>query len=77
MNNFISSYSISKLSFIGQKVCLYKLRTQNAFELIDKIGKIGIVRGLRLTDLNIMVLIVEFDSKTRIWFFEDELRIIK
>jgi hypothetical protein len=77
MNNFLSSYSLNKLSFIGQKVYLYKLRNPNTLDLTDKIGKIGIVRGLRLTEDNIIVLIVEFYSQTRIWFFEDELKILK
>nr|WDA99411.1 hypothetical protein GAYE_10879_006 [Galdieria yellowstonensis] len=62
---------------MGQKVYLYKLRNPNTCELTDKIGKVGIVRGLRLTESNIIVLIVEFDSQVRIWFFEDELKIIK
>nr|UNJ16210.1 hypothetical protein [Galdieria sp.] len=77
MDNFISSYSLNKLSFIGQKVYINKLRNPNTLDLTDKIGKIGIVRGLRLTESNNIALIVEFDSQVRIWFFEDELKIIK
>nr|YP_010713656.1 hypothetical protein P2030_pgp006 [Galdieria phlegrea]WDA99548.1 hypothetical protein GASUdbv011_006 [Galdieria sulphuraria]WDA99738.1 hypothetical protein GAPH629S_006 [Galdieria phlegrea] len=62
---------------MGQKVYINKLRNPNTLDLTDKIGKIGIVRGLRLTESNNIALIVEFDSQVRIWFFEDELKIIK
>ncbi len=60
---------------IGQKVKVYRLRDRVSNAMVDKLGKVGIIKGFRMTDGSGVGAIVKFDDQTEIWFFEDELKL--
>lgn len=59
---------------IGQKVKVYRLRERVAPSIIGKLGKIGTIKGFRMTDGSGVGVIVEFEDKSSTWFFEDEIK---
>jgi Protein of unknown function (DUF2862) len=59
---------------IGQKVKVYRLRDRVSKDVAGKLGKVGTVKGYKMTDGSGVGAVVEFDDKTATWFFEDELK---
>jgi hypothetical protein len=58
---------------IGQKVRVRRLRDRTSQEVIDHLGKYGIVKDYKVMDGNTVGLVVKFDDNFATWFFEDEL----
>jgi hypothetical protein len=59
---------------IGQKVKVYRLRDRVSPNIINKLGKVGIIKDFKMTDGSGIGAIVEFEDTTANWFFEDELK---
>jgi hypothetical protein len=59
---------------IGQKVKVVRLRERVASDIVNKLGKVGIVKDFKMTDGSGVGAIVEFEDKSATWFFEDELK---
>ena len=58
---------------IGQKVKLYRLRDRVSRDVVDRLGKIGVIRQFKMVDGSGVGVVVEFDDSFSTWFFEDEL----
>nr|WDB00689.1 hypothetical protein CVCH_175 [Cavernulicola chilensis] len=63
-------------SYIGQPVRLIKFSHRVPIEFANYFGAIGIVKGFRLINYNFIASIVEFDAHTRIWLFEEEIKVL-
>lgn len=61
---------------IGQKVRVRRLRDRSPQSVIDKLGQIGIIQGFKVLDGQNIGMVVQFEDKFAIWFFEDELEVI-
>jgi hypothetical protein len=61
---------------IGQKVKVYRLRDRVSSDIVDKLGKTGTIKDFKMTDGSGVGVIVEFDDRTAIWFFEDEIKLV-
>lgn len=59
---------------IGQKVKVIRLRDRVSGEVVNKLGKQGIIKDFKMTDGSGIGAVVEFDDKTATWFFGDELK---
>ncbi len=59
---------------IGQKVKVCRLRDRVSGEIIDKLGRVGVIKTFKMTDGSGVGAVVEFPDKSSTWFFEDELR---
>ncbi|MBD1806572.1 MAG: DUF2862 domain-containing protein [Symplocastrum torsivum CPER-KK1] len=59
---------------IGQKVKVYRLRDRVSPVVVSKLGKVGIIKGYKMTDGSGVGVIVQFDDNSSTWFFEDELK---
>ncbi|MBE9116452.1 DUF2862 domain-containing protein [Lusitaniella coriacea LEGE 07157] len=59
---------------IGKKVKVYRLRDRVSQQVAGKLGKVGIVKGYKMTDGSGVGVVVEFKDKTSTWFFDDELK---
>ena len=59
---------------VGQKVKVYRLRDKVSAVVVSKLGKVGIVKGYKMTDGSGVGVVVEFEDKSSTWFFEDELK---
>jgi hypothetical protein len=59
---------------VGQKVKLCRLRDRTSQDVIQHLGKIGIIKGLKPVDGKGIGLVVEFEDQFKTWFFEDELQ---
>nr|YP_010337413.1 hypothetical protein MW436_pgp061 [Pulvinaster venetus]UNJ16998.1 hypothetical protein [Pulvinaster venetus] len=64
----------NKSIFIGQTVQVVKVLSINSSEISAKIGRYGIIKGLKFTNTESIVIIVEFVEHVRIWFFKEELK---
>nr|YP_009402757.1 hypothetical protein [Compsopogon caeruleus]ARX96107.1 hypothetical protein [Compsopogon caeruleus] len=62
-----------KSIFIGQTVRVIQLLSNHSAEINSKLGRYGIIRGLKFTNTESIIIIVEFIEHTRIWFFKEEL----
>jgi len=58
---------------IGQKVKVARLRDRVSQDVVDRLGKSGIVSQFKMVDGSGIGVVVEFDDKYATWFFEDEL----
>jgi hypothetical protein len=58
---------------IGQKVRVRRLRDRSPKEVIERLGKTGIIKELRMVDGSGVGAIVQFEDSYSTWFFEDEL----
>ncbi len=58
---------------IGQRVRVRRLRDRTSQEVIDHLGKYGVIKDYKVMDGNTVGLIVKFDDNFATWFFEDEL----
>lgn len=61
---------------IGQKVKICRLRDRVSSDVVDKLGKMGVVKDFKMTDGSGVGAVVQFDDKTATWFFEDELQTV-
>ncbi|MEA5511130.1 DUF2862 domain-containing protein [Crocosphaera sp. UHCC 0190] len=59
---------------IGQKVQVIRLRDRVSGEVVNKLGKQGIIKDFKMTDGSGIGAVVEFADKTATWFFGDELK---
>lgn len=59
---------------IGQKVKVYRFRDRVPPTIVNKLGKVGTVKGYKMTDGSGVGIVVQFDDKSATWFFEDELK---
>ncbi|NEQ97858.1 MAG: DUF2862 domain-containing protein [Cyanothece sp. SIO2G6] len=60
---------------IGQKVRVSRLRDRSSQDVVQHLGKVGIVQGYKMTDGSGIGVIVKFDDEFTAWFFEDEVDI--
>lgn len=58
---------------VGQKVRLRRLRDRASQEVINRLGKTGVIQGYKMVDGSNVGLIVRFEDNFSTWFFEDEL----
>jgi len=58
---------------IGQRVRVRRLRDRTSQEVIDHLGKYGVIKGYKVMDGNTVGRVVKFDDNFTTWFFEDEL----
>jgi hypothetical protein len=59
---------------IGQKVKVYRLRDRVSPAIVNKLGKVGTIKGYKMTDGSGVGVVVQFDDNSATWFFEDELK---
>ena len=59
---------------IGQKVKVYRLRDRVSPNVVSKLGKVGTIKGYKMTDGSGVGVVVQFDDNSSTWFFEDELK---
>ncbi|MBW4521709.1 MAG: DUF2862 domain-containing protein [Scytolyngbya sp. HA4215-MV1] len=58
---------------VGQKVRVCRLRDRVSPEIAQKLGQVGTIIGFKMTDGSGVGVMVQFEDKSKIWFFEDEL----
>lgn len=58
---------------IGQKVQVRRLRDRVSQEIINRLGKFGVVKDFKVLDGMGIGMVVQFDDQFSTWFFEDEL----
>nr|YP_010337780.1 hypothetical protein MW427_pgp061 [Sahlingia subintegra]UNJ17365.1 hypothetical protein [Sahlingia subintegra] len=61
---------------LGQTVVVSQLLTTRSPQISLKLGQQGLVRALKLTTQNLKLLMIEFKDHTRVWFFEEEIKLI-
>lgn len=59
--------------FIGQKVRIKYSKQKVANDIADKVGELGVIRGIKFINSQCVTIIVEFDNHTRLWMFREEL----
>jgi hypothetical protein len=59
---------------IGQKVKVYRLRDRVSPTIVSKLGKVGTIKGFKMTDGSGVGVVVQFEDNSSTWFFEDELK---
>ncbi|MBW4656435.1 MAG: DUF2862 domain-containing protein [Kaiparowitsia implicata GSE-PSE-MK54-09C] len=60
---------------IGQRVRVRRLRDRAPADVVQRLGKMGVIKGFKMTDGSGVGAVVEFDDKFVSWFFEDELEV--
>jgi ppGpp synthetase/RelA/SpoT-type nucleotidyltranferase len=60
---------------IGQKFKVIRLRDRVSSSIAEKLGKVGIIEGYKVTDGAGIGVVVKFDDDFSTWFFEDEIKI--
>jgi hypothetical protein len=61
---------------VGQKVKLVRLRDRVSAPIAQKLGKVGVIEGYKVTDGGGIGVVVKFDDNTSTWFFEDEIKAV-
>jgi hypothetical protein len=61
---------------IGQKVKVVRLRDRVSAPIAQKLGKVGVIEGYKVTDGAGIGVVVKFDDNTSTWFFEDEIKAV-
>ena len=61
---------------IGQQVKIYRLRDRVSPPIIKRLGQVGTIKEIRMTDGSGLGAVVQFEDKFSTWFFEDELKIV-
>lgn len=59
--------------FIGQKVRIKYSKQKVASDIADKVGELGVIKGIKFINSQCVTIIVEFDNHTRLWMFREEL----
>ncbi len=62
---------------IGQKVKVYRLRDRVNSDIVNKLGKVGVIKDFKMTDGSGIGAVVEFEDKSTTWFFEDEIKLLE
>ena len=62
---------------IGQTVRVRRLRDRAPANVIQKLGKTGVIQGYKMVDGSGVGVVVQFEDKYATWFFEDELEPVK
>ena len=58
---------------IGQRVRIKYSKQTAANDIADKVGNIGVIRGIKFINNHCVTIIVEFENHTRLWMFREEL----
>lgn len=58
---------------IGQRVKVCRLRDRVPKDVVNRLGKSGVIRNFKMVDGSGVGVVVEFDDSYSTWFFEDEL----
>ena len=58
---------------IGQKVRVRRLRDRPPKEVIERLGKTGVIKDFKMVDGSGVGVVVKFGDNYTTWFFEDEL----
>jgi hypothetical protein len=58
---------------VGQKVRVCRIRDRVDASIGGKLGKVGTIKGYKMTDGSGVGLLVLFEDNVLTWFFEDEL----
>jgi hypothetical protein len=58
---------------IGQKVRVRRLRDRSPKEVIERLGKTGVIKEFKMVDGSGVGVVVRFEDNFATWFFEDEL----
>lgn len=58
---------------IGQKVRVRRLRDRSPKEVIERLGKTGVIKEFKMVDGSGVGVVVKFQDNFTTWFFEDEL----
>ncbi|MCC5635716.1 DUF2862 domain-containing protein [Nostoc sp. CHAB 5844] len=59
---------------IGQKVKVFRLRDRVPNSVAQKLGKVGVIEGYKVTDGSGVGIVVKFEDNSATWFFEDEIK---
>jgi hypothetical protein len=59
---------------IGQKVKVYRLRDRVSADIVNKLGKVGVITDFKMTDGSGVGVVVQFADKSATWFFDDEIK---
>ncbi len=62
---------------IGQKVRVRRLRDRSPKEVIERLGKTGVISDYKMVDGSGVGIVVKFDDSFKTWFFEDELESVQ
>lgn len=58
---------------IGQKVKVCRLRDRASQDVIQRLGKSGVIKGFKMVDGSGVGFVVEFEDNFSTWFFPDEV----
>ncbi|HEY9665000.1 MAG TPA: cytochrome b6f subunit family protein [Allocoleopsis sp.] len=58
---------------IGQKVRVRRLRDRSPKQVIERLGKVGVIKEYKMVDGSGVGVVVQFQDGFITWFFEDEL----
>lgn len=61
---------------IGQKVKVVRLRDRVSASIAQKLGKVGMIEGYKVTDGMGIGVVVKFDDNSSTWFFDDEVKAV-
>ncbi|WP_416676244.1 cytochrome b6f subunit PetP [Egbenema bharatensis] len=61
---------------VGQKVRVRRLRDRTPQEVVQRLGKTGVIKDFKMVDGSGVGIVVKFDDNFTTWFFEDELEAI-
>ncbi len=62
---------------VGQKVRVCRIRDRVSEDIAQTLGKVGVVKGYKMTDGSGIGAQVQFEDDTKTWFFEDELEAVQ
>ncbi len=62
---------------IGQKVRVRRLRDRASQDVIQRLGKNGVIKEYKMVDGSGVGAIVRFEDGFATWFFEDELEALR
>lgn len=55
---------------IGQKVKVYRLRDRVSPVVVSKLGKVGTIKGYKMTDASGVGVVVQFEDNSATWFLK-------
>lgn len=58
---------------IGQRVRVRRLRDRSPKEVVERLGKFGVIKTFKMVDGSGVGVVVKFEDNFTTWFFEDEL----
>ena len=59
---------------IGQTVKVYRIRDRVNRDVAGTLGKVGKIKGYKMTDGSGVGVVVQFEDRSSSWFFEDEIK---